>query len=96
MMHTTLVVRTADDPYGSGDSSQDDQFEKSISQMTVGEIMRLHKQGDVHAVGRYQFIGITFKEVVEGLGLPKNTVFDQRTQDAMALYRPVLENQFTK
>ena len=78
---------TADQPIGSGDSSEDDRFGKPISQLTVGEIMRLHKQGNVHAVGRYQFIGPTFKEVAEGLGLPKNTVFDQRVQDAMALYR---------
>ena len=78
---------TADDPIGSGDSSQDGRFGKPISQLTVGEIMSLHRQGKVHAVGRYQFIGPTFKEVVEGLGLPRNTVFDNRVQDAMALYR---------
>ena len=55
--------------------------------MTVGELMRLHKGEKVHAVGRYQFIGITFKEVVKQMGITKDMVFSPALQDAMALHR---------
>jgi hypothetical protein len=75
---------TAHDP---GNSAEDNRFGKPVSQLTVGEILKLHSQGRLHVVGRYQFIAPTFKEVVEGLRVPKNAVFNAQVQDAMALYR---------
>lgn len=78
---------SANEPIGSGNSAEDLRFGKPISQLTIGEIMSLHRQGKVHAVGRYQFTPVPFREVVQGLGLPKNTVFDNRIQDIIALYR---------
>ena len=75
---------TAHDP---GNSAEDGRFGKPVSQLTVGEILKLHSQGKLHAVGRYQFIQDTFKEVVQGLRVPRDAVFNAQVQDAMALYR---------
>ena len=73
--------------YGSGDSSKDMRFGKPISQLTVGEIRRLQASGQLHAAGRYQFIGTTFKEVKDRLGLPDNTVFSPQVQDQFMIER---------
>ena len=73
--------------FGSGDSSKDMRFGKPISQLTVGEIRRLQANGQLHAAGRYQFIGPTFKEVKDRLGLPDNTVFSPEVQDQFMIER---------
>ena len=73
--------------HGSGNSAEDGRFGVPISQLKISDILRYHRTGQVHAVGRYQFTAAAFRETVEGLGLPKDTIFDERVQDAMALYR---------
>lgn len=73
--------------HGPGNSAEDGRFGKPVSQLTVGEILKLHSQGKLHAVGRYQFIATTFKEVVRDFKVPKDAVFNAQVQDAMALYR---------
>ena len=73
--------------YGSGNSAEDNRYGKPISQLTVGEIKNLHANGELHAAGRYQFVGDTFTDVVEDLGLSNDTVFDAATQDRMAVSR---------
>jgi len=73
--------------HGSGNSAKDGRFGKPISQMTIGEIRKLHNSGQLHAAGRYQFIRPTFAEVANRLGLPEDTKFDAKTQDMFALER---------
>ena len=73
--------------HGSGNSSKDNRFGKPISQLTIGEIRRLHNGRQLFATGRYQFIPGTFREVAAATGLPDNTVFDKKTQDAFFLTR---------
>jgi len=73
--------------YGSGDSRKDNRFGKPISEMTLGTIRRLQANGELHAAGRYQFIGMTFKEVKDSLGLPDSTVFSPEVQDAFMIER---------
>jgi muramidase (phage lysozyme) len=73
--------------YGSGNSAVDGKFGVPISQLSVGEILKLHADGNLHAAGRYQFIGDTFREVVGQMGLPKDTIFTPEIQDRMAIHR---------
>ena len=73
--------------YGSGNSAEDKKFGKPISQLTIGEIRRLHNSGKLHATGRYQFVAAPFREVAQELGLPDSTVFDKKTQDAFFVTR---------
>ena len=75
--------------HGSGNSAKDGRFGKPISQLTIGEIKRLHAAGQLHAAGRYQFIGTTFAEVAPLTGLPDSQVFDAKTQDLFAITRLV-------
>ena len=69
---------------------------RPLTDFTLGEIMALQAEngmsnsqwrdaGRLHAVGRYQFIGPTFKGVVSRMGLDKNLKFTPEVQDAMAL-----------
>ena len=55
--------------------------------MTLGEIMARHDRGELHAVGRYQFIAKTFKEVFPLTGLSEDTVFSPEVQDLFAITR---------
>ena len=70
---------------GAGNSQTD--LDKPISSMTLGEIMARHDRGELHAVGRYQFIAKTFKEVFPLTGLPEDTVFSPEVQDLFAIIR---------
>ena len=70
---------------GSGNSTTD--LDKPITSMTLGEIKQRHAEGTLHAVGRYQFIGTTFLETANLLGLDDNQKFDEKTQDLFALTR---------
>ena len=82
---------SADRPYGSADSSDGKMFGKPITQMTIGEVMALQAKPKgvpgIHAAGRYQFIGVTLKDVVREMGITKDMVFSPQLQDAMALHR---------
>ena len=73
--------------HGSGNSAKDGRFGKPVSQLTIGEIKRLHASGQAHAMGRYQFIGSTFAEVANMTGLPDTQKFDAKTQDLFAITR---------
>jgi len=67
-------------------NSQTD-LDKPISTMTLGEIMARHDRGELHAVGRYQFIKDPFREVMALTGLPEDTVFSPEIQDLFAITR---------
>ncbi len=70
---------------GSGNSTTD--LDKPITSMTLGEIKQRHAEGTLHAVGRYQFIGTTFLETANLVGLDDSQKFDEKTQDLFALTR---------
>ena len=82
----------------SGDFRQMPQHQgKALTSMTVGEIMALQyndgsdwdswfARGKLHAVGRYQFTGRTFANVVKQLGIKPEQQFTPALQDAMALH----------
>lgn len=71
---------------------------RQLTSMSLQEIMDLQEDtagmsndewrdsGRLHAVGRYQFIGSTFKSIVDQSGIDPNTKFTPEVQDAMALY----------
>jgi hypothetical protein len=71
---------------------------KKLSEMTINEILEAQAlTGDdrLFAVGKYQMIPSTFKEVVEGMGLSGDTVFSHDFQDQAGMYlatqkRPIL------
>ena len=71
---------------------------RDLTTMTVGEIMDLQadpgksmsnaewvKQGKLHAVGRYQFIGSTLKGLVKRLGISRDEKFTPELQDRLFL-----------
>ena len=72
---------------------------RDLTSLTIGEIMDLQadpggsrmsnaewvKQGKLHAVGRYQFIGSTLKGLVQRLGIPRNAKFTPELQDRLFL-----------
>jgi murein DD-endopeptidase MepM/ murein hydrolase activator NlpD len=70
---------------------------KSLTDMTISEIMSLQaerpgmsnqewiRQGRLHAVGRYQFIGGTLPGVVSRSGIPTSAKFTPEVQDLLAL-----------
>lgn len=82
----------------SGDIRKMSQHKgKALIDFTLGDIMQLQSAstmsndewiaaGRLHAVGRYQFIGPTFKMIVEKMGLNVNTKFSPDVQDRMALW----------
>lgn len=70
-----------------------------VSQMTLGELKEFsnvngkygqwvkNKIGRVATpMGRFQFVGTTMKQVQKEMGLPDDTVFDEKTQNDMFLY----------
>jgi hypothetical protein len=75
--------------YGSANSVN--VFGRGLSQMTIGEVMNLHRQGKLHAAGRYQFIAGTLNDVMTkgGFtrlhGLTANDAFNASNQDKLAV-----------
>ena len=79
----------------SGDFRQMGQHGgKDLTTMTLGEIMDLQansdmsngqwiREGRLHAVGRYQFVGTTLKDLVNRLGIPLTTKFTPQLQDQL-------------
>ena len=79
----------------SGDFRQMSQHGgKDLTTMTLGEIMDLQansdmsdgqwiREGRLHAVGRYQFVGKTLKGLVNRLGIPLTTKFTPQLQDQL-------------
>ena len=58
---------------------------ENLTDLTVGAVIELQKQGDLHAAGRYQFVGNTLPGVVKDAGVPLTDKFNQRTQDYLGL-----------
>ena len=73
-------------PHGSGNSN-DGRFGKPLSQMTVGEVIGLQNTGQIHATGRYQFVGGTLQETAEYAGIGMDEIYSPEIQDALALGR---------
>lgn len=71
------------DPIGSGTGTA--LFKRPLMQMTVGEVVDLQARGELHAVGRYQFIGRTLKSLVDRGVVSRSAMFDERTQDQLAI-----------
>lgn len=68
--------------------------EKPLTQMTIKQIYDLQEKMIASgkkstAVGKYQFISKTLKEVVEEQGIKENTLFDENVQDQLAHARLV-------
>ena len=93
----------ADQGMYSGRFSQMSQHGgRQLTSMTLQEIMDLQSDdgsmtndqwrdaGRLHAVGRYQFIGSTFANIVQQSGIDPNTRFTPEVQDAMAFIYSVL------
>ena len=74
------------DPIGSG-SAADGRFGKPLTQMTIGQIKELGRQGKIHATGAYQFTHNTgsFGEAAQFAGLSDDDYFTPANQDKMAL-----------
>ena len=66
-------------------------IDKNLTDMTVGEIMKLQSEvGDdgklkLFAVGRYQIIPLTMKKAVADSGVSKEDLFDPQTQDKLGV-----------
>ena len=76
---------TAIDPGNSREGAG--KLDTPISEMTLGDIMNRQNRRQLFAVGRYQFIPSTFKEVFNYGGFSPDDVFDQETQDRFAILR---------
>jgi muramidase (phage lysozyme) len=67
---------------------------KPISQMTLAEVKKFQQGMLSHpknkwnssAVGRYQIVGKTLRAIQKEMGLSDSTLFNQETQDAMAMH----------
>ena len=63
-------------------------FKKPLIKMTVGEIMDMQAAGQLHAAGRYQFLGSTLQDVFNRGrpgGITRDSFFDAATQDKLAV-----------
>lgn len=68
-----------------GSSTGTSQFGRPLIQMSVGEIMDMQASNQLHAVGRYQFIGVTLKSLVDRGVVSRSDRFDEATQDRLAI-----------
>ena len=76
---------TANTAYGSANSAN--VFEKPISQMAVGEVKELQRQGRLFAAGRYQFIPGTLLDTLRETDIKDEDLFDATTQDKLFIAR---------
>lgn len=63
-------------------------FKKPLIQMTVGEIMDKQAAKQLHAAGRYQFLGSTLQDIFNRGnpgGISRDSLFDAATQDKLAV-----------
>ena len=56
-------------------------FGTSTSEITVGQILLAQSQRRIHAVGRYQIIGITLKSLVKARCISGSQLFTEEVQD---------------
>lgn len=68
-----------------GSSTGSKVFGRPLTKMTVGEIMNLQASGKLHATGRYQIIANTLKSLVDQGHADRNDIYDQATQDRLAV-----------
>jgi hypothetical protein len=61
------------------------KFGRSLTEMTVGEVMDLQARGVLHATGRYQIIGGTLSGLVARGKASRSDLYDQATQDKLAI-----------
>lgn len=59
-------------------------FGKSISEMTVQEVMDLQESGSLGAVGKYQIIGKTMRDIVKRGNVDTSLLMEADTQDMLA------------
>ena len=60
-------------------------FGRPASEVTVGEVLLAQELGRLHAVGRYQVIGSTMRELVERRCISGADTLDKVTQDRLAV-----------
>ena len=64
-------------------------FNQSLTTMTLGEIMDRQSRGELFAAGRYQFIPMTLRDMMDRNLIPGNismdSLFDAQTQDQLAI-----------
>lgn len=71
-----------------GSSTGSQYFKRPLIDMTVGEILDLQAAGQLHAAGRYQFIGGTIEDIFNRgniYGINRDSKFDANTQDLLAI-----------
>lgn len=65
-------------------------FGRPASEVTVGEILLAQDQGRLHAVGRFQIIGVTLQKLVDARCITGAELFTDRVQDRA--FRCLIEN----
>ena len=82
--YDAMNVPYTNDPYNSRD-----YLTRPLSDMTIGEVIQLQKDGVVHAAGRYQFTNHqgTLSETILEAGLSPDDKFSPENQDRLAIAR---------
>ena len=71
--------------YGSGNSADGKQFGAPLTSMSIGKIKQLQANGQLHAAGRFQFIGNSLPEAARFAGLSDNDIFSPENQNKMVM-----------
>lgn len=69
--------------HGSGNSSDGKQFGGALTSMSIGKIKQLQANGQLHAAGRFQFIGNSLPEAAQFAGLSDDDIFSPENQNKM-------------
>lgn len=74
--------------YNRGTAGDTPRSQQSIDiqNLTVGQVMQLQSQGQLFAVGKYQFIPGTLSEAVRSTGVDLSQKFDSSTQEQLFPY----------
>jgi hypothetical protein len=74
--------------YNRGTAGDTPRSQRSIDiqDLTVSQVMQLQSQGQLFAVGKYQFIPGTLSEAVRSTGIDLNQKFDSSTQEQLFPY----------
>lgn len=60
-------------------------FGKNLTDMTIGQVKSLQKQGKLNAAGKYQIVEIALPTAQKSAGLRDNDMFDPNNQDLLAI-----------
>ncbi len=71
--------------HGSGNSADGRQFGAPLTSMSIGKIKQLQANGQLHAAGRFQFIGNSLPEAARFAGLSDNDIFSPENQNKMVM-----------